>query len=144
MLVNVDWRFRYPDASVANLPRTYSDHSPLVLNIEGMNYNFSPNVRNRPFRFLASWPDHDDFENFVNNVRVRNDNLHNNLQNLTSKVKIWNKELFGNIFHNKKRIKARLNGIQAVQERQFSYNLNTLEKSLRKDFQNILKQEEML
>lgn len=36
-LAKSNWTINYPEVSVTNLPRTYSDHSPMILNLEGMN-----------------------------------------------------------------------------------------------------------
>ena len=66
-----------------------------------------------------------------------------NLQNYTINILKWNKEVFGNIFTNKKTLKARLKGIQIAQERQYSHNLDILEQTLKKDLELVLKQEEL-
>ena len=36
-----------------------------------------------------------------------------NVEKFTAEVKIWNKEVFGDIFQRKKRVEARLRGIQS-------------------------------
>ena len=97
-LANSNWMVQYPKANVTNLPRTYSDHSPLVLNLEGMNSNYIPNLANKPFRFLASQMDHCDFNKFVYDTWDNIADLHVNLNNFTIRVKQWNKHTFGNIF----------------------------------------------
>ena len=56
----------------------------------------------------------------------------------------WNKSKFGNIFHRKKRILARLNGVQCALTSNPSESLYRLEKSLREDYFIILKLEEEL
>ena len=94
-IASSDWRLLFAEASVTNLPRTTSDHCLLLLNTNGMNFNFSPNFSNRPFRMLACWFDHHDFlkDNWSNNA-----DLHTNIINFTGKVRLWNKYNFGNIF----------------------------------------------
>ncbi|KAI7997086.1 hypothetical protein LOK49_LG10G01813 [Camellia lanceoleosa] len=37
-LCNEDWRTMYPQGIIRNLPRTYSDHSPLIIYTEGFLY----------------------------------------------------------------------------------------------------------
>ena len=81
--------------------------------------------------------------NFVGENWNNNLSLHDNLTNFTCKVRSWNREVYSNIFYKKKRLKARLNGIQMAQEHD-SHNLDILEKNLRKEFQTILRQEELL
>lgn len=34
-LANPEWRMIFPEATVSNLPRTYSDHSPILINMAG-------------------------------------------------------------------------------------------------------------
>ncbi|KAI7984238.1 hypothetical protein LOK49_LG15G00066 [Camellia lanceoleosa] len=54
-MCNANWRTLYPEASVKVLPRTYFDHSPLIVYTESMH---SLNPLNRPFRFEAAWMSH--------------------------------------------------------------------------------------
>ncbi|KAJ4823081.1 hypothetical protein Tsubulata_009607 [Turnera subulata] len=50
-LVNQQWRIRYPDAELWHLPRTKSDHSPLLLHLHAHVATGRP----KPFRFQATW-----------------------------------------------------------------------------------------
>lgn len=90
----------------------------MVLNLEGMNSNFSPNISRRLFHFVANWLDHVDFNKFVNTTWNNLHSLHDNLNNLISKVKEWIKVTFGNIFY-KKCLKTHLKDIQVAQENYF-------------------------
>lgn len=56
----------------------------------------------------------------------------------------WNRTTFGNIFYRKKKILDRLVGIQKCSNYPSSYFLQNLEKSLTRDFSNILRQEQEL
>lgn len=56
-------------------------------------------------------------------------------------AKRWNKEHFGNVFEKKRRIMARLNGIQKVIAATPSSNLIDFEKHLQKELEGILDQE---
>lgn len=56
----------------------------------------------------------------------------------------WNKTHFINIFGKKRRILARLNGIQKAMAKSPSHSLVVLEKELQKELENILNQEEEL
>ena len=62
-LANEGWRIKYPEASVTNIPRTYSDHCPVIVNTDGMTFIPSSVNSFRPFRFLVSWFEHPDFDN---------------------------------------------------------------------------------
>ncbi|XP_028120068.1 uncharacterized protein LOC114317531 [Camellia sinensis] len=90
VLCNEDWRTMFPEATVKVLPRTYSDHFPLVVFTQGMH---SLNPLNRPFRFEAAWMSHFDLPNIITFSWT---DMHNNLLDSTSefttRVKKWNKE----------------------------------------------------
>ena len=68
--------------------------------------------------------------------------LKGNIESFTKDVIVWNKDVFGNIFHRKNRMEARLRGIQASLANGPSDYLLTLEEVLRKEYLGILQQEE--
>lgn len=142
-LTNSSWCLKYPKASILNLPRTYSDHCPMIVQTEGM-YTTHRNHVNKPFRFLMSWFNHPEFNKVVEDHWCNTEDLYTNLTNYTVKVKDWNKNVFENIFAHKKNLKARLKGIQIAQEKGFSYNLDRVERTLKLELQNVLKQDETL
>lgn len=51
-LCNAEWRALFPEGMVQNLPRTYSDHSLILIFVFGMP-NHVP--RSKPFRLEAAW-----------------------------------------------------------------------------------------
>jgi hypothetical protein len=61
VVANSDWKLLYPDASVTHLPRTHSDHYPLLLSLCPVHSCSFP----RPFRFENMWLSHPDFLNVV-------------------------------------------------------------------------------
>ena len=62
--------------------------------------------------------------------------------NFTKKVRKWNYEVFGNLFARKKRVLARLNGIQKALANYSSESLMRLEDHLIDEYSSILLQEE--
>lgn len=66
-LVNEEWRLRFPEGAVHNLPKSQSDHCPILISSKG----FAPIPRViRPLRFQAAWLNHQVFHDFVwNNWR---------------------------------------------------------------------------
>ena len=58
---NPAWRILYPDALVTHLPRTFSDHCPVLLELCRVNVN----QQNKPFRFQTMWLFHQDFPRVV-------------------------------------------------------------------------------
>ena len=70
--------------------------------------------------------------------------LRESIENFSKKALVWNKDYFGNIFGKKKRVMARLSGIQNAIAAHLSHSLPELEKVLHKDFNTLLDQEEEL
>ena len=60
---------------------------------------------------------------------------------LTENIRSWNKHQFGNIFHRKARLMARLKGIQMALARQPSAFLHSLEGQLTQEYNTVLHQE---
>ncbi|KAK3211447.1 hypothetical protein Dsin_016153 [Dipteronia sinensis] len=56
------------------------------------------------------------------------------IHNITGILRSWNKEKFGNIFHNKRRLLARIQWIQDCLSERPSYYLSSLEETLLKDY----------
>nr|GMD08086.1 uncharacterized protein LOC109157440 [Ipomoea batatas] len=50
-LCNVDWRSRFPEATVTHLPRISSDHAPVLIRVKALE----PRRNRPPFRFQAAW-----------------------------------------------------------------------------------------
>lgn len=101
VLANQAWLDHYPDTQVYHLPKTHSDHCPLLIST-------SKSVSNGPFPFRCKecWLDHPDFHAFFcNNWNV--DNLHflPGHLNFINNIKNWNTNVFGNIDKQKKIIK---------------------------------------
>lgn len=67
-----------------------------------------------------------------------------NLPVLTEKLREWNKDTFGNIFQQKRRLFARIEGIQLALERKYSTFLHNLETDLRKELDTILYREVLI
>ena len=61
-LCNNDWLLKYTENSVLHLPKVASDHRPVLVRFAR---DGAGQKRNRPFRFLAAWLTHDQFNNFV-------------------------------------------------------------------------------
>jgi hypothetical protein len=72
----------------------------------------SPPIK-KPFRFEAAWLKHDGFLPFLKQVwQPLKFALPHAREKFTGEVNLWNQEVFGNIFYRKKRLRARLAGIQ--------------------------------
>ncbi|KAL2926870.1 GTP-binding protein TypA/BipA-like protein [Bienertia sinuspersici] len=108
-LCNGEWALKFENAKVKHLPAVQSDHCPIIISPNG----FAPlEYVNRPFRFQPDWMTHDHFDGFVNANWDSKEPFFPMLQNLASKLQRWNKEHFHNIFREKRRLIARIEGIQ--------------------------------
>ena len=136
--MNADWSSIFPEASVLHLERLHSDHCPIKVLFEN-NREFRPP---RPFRFQPMWLSHPLFPNVVKEAWHNPSSLQQALATFTCKANSWNKDHFGNLFHRKRRIQARLKGIQASLSISPNVFLVELEKKLRLDYAEVAKLEE--
>lgn len=140
-LVNEEWRLRFDDGSLRNIPKSCSDHCPILISTTG----FAPMPRAlKPFRFQATWLNHDKFHEFVMKNWVSSAPIIPFLKNFAQKLQKWNKEEFYNIFRKKSELWARLEGIQKILATGQQQHLIKLEGKLRKEMEVVLNDEEML
>ena len=58
------------------------------------------------------WLSHPTYTQVVQDTWVDNGPLEDTIADFSKRIQIWNKAVFGNVFQNKRRLEARLNGIQ--------------------------------
>ncbi|XVE95435.1 hypothetical protein REPUB_Repub02eG0096900 [Reevesia pubescens] len=141
-LANSKWCDLFNSISVMNLPRTYSDHHPVCVKV-----NCQTDLRNRSlsFRFERAWMLHDKFMEEINNSWGDNfSGMHDQLTALVVRLKLWSKKEFGDIYRRKKRLLARLNGIQKHLDKGPNDFLQYLEVRLVEDFNLVCAQEEVM
>ncbi|XP_038697968.1 uncharacterized protein LOC119995523 [Tripterygium wilfordii] len=99
MCVNSEWQNKFASTLVSHLPRTNSDHSPLLVKIVDHHHN-GP----KPFRFLNVRFSHKDFNSVVKaswDLPIHGQpiqRLYAKLKRLKNNLNNWNKISFGNIF----------------------------------------------
>ncbi|KAL4383939.1 hypothetical protein GQ457_15G014660 [Hibiscus cannabinus] len=98
--------------------------------------------RNRPFRFILAWQEHDQFVEFLQSNWSGSSPLSANLERFRTQLVRWNSEVFGHIGQRKRCIRARLRGIEKALYRQHSDFLVELGIQLRSELEQILKHEE--
>lgn len=135
--VNPGWCTMYPDAKITHLTRCHSDHCPVLLESKPINHRHLP----RPFKFQSCWLADLSFPNIVSRAWRQSSHLGEAVDKFVKDVSIWNKNEFGNVFVKKKRIMARLNGIQKAMALRPSAQLVELEKVLQQELESILNQE---
>ena len=134
---NPNWYALHPDARFTHLTRCVSDHCPVLLETNPSSSVFLP----RPFKFQSFWLSDLSFPGIFMEAWGRASPLRESIGNFSRKALYWNKNHFGNIFGKKKRLLARLNGIQPIHH---SHSLLELEKVLHKELNTLLDQEEEL
>ncbi|XP_056697424.1 uncharacterized protein [Spinacia oleracea] len=130
----------FPQTKVHHLPRTNSDHAPIII-------SFFDSVVAGPFPFRCKevWMEHPTFgEFFLNNWRIADNNFLRGRQNFLANIKNWNTNVFGNLNKQKRRLLARINGIQIALAKYHSDFLVNLEQSLLKDLNDIFRKERLI
>lgn len=134
---NPAWLEIYQDSNVTHLPRTYSDHCPLLFNL--IRHSNKPVSA---FKFETMWLLYPDFKNLVSSCWHSNAEYTSVMASFKNNAQKWNSTCFGNIFANKRKIIARIEGLQKmnlIHKKTFHHNLET---NLIFDYNNILRQEE--
>lgn len=137
---NNEWSSLFPNCKVFHLPRTHSDHCPLLLKT-------SPSYLQgeKPFRLEYFWLTHNSFIPLVSNIwNLFPNDLDKTVSIFQEKVKAWSKVTFNNIFLQKRTLSKRLLGIQKALSLNSNPQLLKLEQDLLNNFNTILDQEEAL
>ena len=137
---NPDWCLTYPEAQVSHLARCLSDHCPILLELHPQNTFRLP----RPFRFQSFWLSDSSFPNIVRNAWANQSNLVQATTTFVREAQVWNREHFGNILVKKKRLLARLLGIQKALAISPNLFLVNLDKQLQGELNKVLNNEEEL
>ncbi|XP_056692196.1 uncharacterized protein [Spinacia oleracea] len=139
-LVNSVWLNSFPFTKVHHLPRTYSDHAPILISLTNPNHS-----GNYPFRCKEVWLNHPNFHSyFVNNWKPPTEDFIQGRDKFLRTVHSWNYNIFGNLRNQKRNILARINGIQISLSKHYSQFLVNLEARLLEDLNDIYKKERII
>ncbi|XP_068334933.1 uncharacterized protein [Pyrus communis] len=135
-LCNIAWRHLFSEAYVRHLAKVKFDHCPLLI---GLHSKHIPNPDLKAFRFQAMWMLHPEFESFVNDTwsSAQGDASCKTIF-LSSELQSWNHNVFGCIFQKKRRLLARICGIQKALCISHVPYLFDLEKQLTTEYSTIL------
>ncbi|GAA0153566.1 hypothetical protein LIER_11773 [Lithospermum erythrorhizon] len=104
-----DWRLIFNKAEVRHLPRTCSDHAPILVNL--FPSRSTPGYA--PFRLQPMWFTHNDFTKLVEDYWASsNENFSEDSLSFAHKATVWNREVYGNVHLKLCRICARIEGVQ--------------------------------
>ncbi|XP_057418459.1 uncharacterized protein LOC130712657 [Lotus japonicus] len=137
---NPQWVHTFPESVVLHLPQLKSDHKPLLLAVSGI---VEHRAFSRPFRFQAGWLTHDDFPRLMNTSWDPAGGWLENASNFRDATTTWNDDVFGQIFHRKRRLMKRLEGINNRLSMTFDRGLEKLQKTLWQEYNTVLLQEEL-
>lgn len=140
-LCNDEWRMRFDNAAVRHLPKSNSDHCPIIVSSGG----FAPIPASlRPFRFQAAWLSHEKFDEFVTSNWDKSAPIVPFQTEFASKLCNWNRETFHNIFRKKAELWARIEGVQKRLSMKWERKWIKLEAKLRRELDDVLHEEEMI
>ncbi|XP_061345139.1 uncharacterized protein LOC133290994 [Gastrolobium bilobum] len=137
---NMSWRLNFDEATVRVMPRILSDHSPLLLTMKSNMQGWSE----RPFRFMAAWMEHPDFERLMEDKWHSDMEINGMLSNFIPQLKRWNRDVYGNINNRKRNLVNRIVEVQRHRENGEDPGLQQLEDLLQNDLNITLEQEELM
>ncbi|XP_021771780.1 uncharacterized protein LOC110735912 [Chenopodium quinoa] len=140
-LVNEAWQLRFEDGALRNLPKSRSDHCPILISTSG----FAPIPASlKPFRFQAAWMNHEKVDAFVHASWDKVAPIIPFLRKFAYILNKWNNETFHNIFRKESELWARLEGIQKRLSTGNDRHRLKLEAMLRREMDDVNNQEEIL
>ncbi|OMO55505.1 Transferase [Corchorus olitorius] len=135
------WLQTFENAELQNLAITVSDHSPMIL-----NFDKKSKFRRRPYRFELMWTLHPECKEIIQqawSIKMPGSapfKLTRKIQHVREKLKKWNKLVFGDLQNKKEAVERKLAKIQEDIE---NSNCWDQERTLRKEFESILEQEQL-
>ncbi|XP_057418984.1 uncharacterized protein LOC130713213 [Lotus japonicus] len=140
-LADSEWRLSFPEAFVEVQTRMHSDHNPILVRFNAPEER----TRDRPFRYLAAWSNHDEYRSVVSNAwRGSGGNLHEKIHRVQTDSMSFNKHTFGNVFQRKRHVEGRLRGVQRDLDTRVTSSMVQLEEQLQLEYRGILRNEELL
>ncbi|KAK4279950.1 hypothetical protein QN277_011644 [Acacia crassicarpa] len=141
-LANEQWFNAFPNGSVTHLPFFKSDHRPLLVRLSTKEGLVRPN---RPFRFIAAWALHENFDGFVKQSWQSNVPWTQNIAQFSDACSVWNKEVFRHTEKRKKHLLRRLDGLsRAISQHGMMAKYEDLQQALWKDLEDVLLQESLI
>lgn len=123
-----------------HLPMIGSNHTPLLINT---NPRPTSNMK-RKLRFNMAWCTHEDFYKLVHKTWISKLELGQNVLLMANALTEGNKCTLGNIFYKKKKLLARIGGIQCSIAHRARSDLFRLDRKLRFQLDETLYQEKLL
>lgn len=108
---NNKWLHLFPKAKLMVLPKTHSDHNPLLLDM-----NFRDSQCLSSFKFETMWTYHPKYNDLIHCAWEDASNLPllDSIKFTTDKLQTWNKQFFGNIFKQKQSLLKQLYDVKML------------------------------
>ncbi|KAF7816991.1 ribonuclease H [Senna tora] len=135
-----EWRTSFAEASVKVLTRIYSDHHPILINLE----DECGNARNRPFRFEDCWTQHAEFKPFIQAEWNNELDPHMMLNSLSSKLSEWNRTVFGDIKQKKNNLLKRIHGIQKNEDGDWTEDVEEIKAMAVNYFRKLFEEDNLI
>jgi hypothetical protein len=132
----------FPEAYVKTLPRLdFSDHHPIIICPAGNVIKKSA----RLFRFESAWHLNPSYRDMLQASWLNEESVTSNLNKLQQNIKEWKFCIIDQIMHKKRRLMARIEGVQdKIVSRNSDNYLRRREQKLQGELAEILEQEELL
>ncbi|KAL4311787.1 hypothetical protein GQ457_01G016100 [Hibiscus cannabinus] len=122
-LCNGEWYNEFAKSKVFHLHKLGYDHRPLLLYMrDGINLQTQ-----RPFRYIATWNNHPDFNNLLKSTWLDGRSVSENIADFQGKRREWSLENFSHIDRRKNTLLARIKGIEKALEHSNNSHLEELE-----------------
>ncbi|KAK8609734.1 hypothetical protein V6N13_093149 [Hibiscus sabdariffa] len=139
-LGNDEWWTMWSNSHVLHLGRLGSDHRPILLLTESLGAV----KRSSSFKYLAAWQSHGGFEEMLTGNWKSDLSIVENIANFQTAACRWNYESFGHIGRWKRSLLARIRWIECANESSLVPIFGGLEKQLKYELEDVLRQEEYL
>ena len=147
-LGNAEWTLHFLSTKIHHFPRVKSNHYCIMLNTDPLELEPKPP---KSFRFEQMWLTDPTFPSLVEDrwqvselIPSASSSLSRfprHLNALTENIRSWNKTHFGNAFHRKTLLIAKLRGTQVALARKPSTYLYSFESQLTQEYNIVLHQE---
>ena len=117
-----------------------SDHSPLLVK----TYGSHAGTLQPQFKFQSAWLTHLNFNNVVKKQWKDNIPFTQNIIQLSAALWEWNRNQFGNVFQRKRKLWARLEGVQRKLTKKKIFGMIKLERKIQKELETTLQREELI
>lgn len=138
VMCTLEYLEQFSHMRVKTLPMIKSDHSPVLITLEG-----DKNTKKTGFKFQAAWMGPSEFHNLIEANWKRGETVTHNAGVVATVLEKWNRERFGSIFKRKSKLLAGLEGVQRAISTNPHAGLIKLRKKIHEELEATLYQEEV-